>query len=77
MGAKIRVAGEEIIIEGVESLSGANLMASDIRSGAALVLAALSASGKTVIDRVYHIDRGYEAFEERLEGIGARIWREK
>jgi len=77
MGANVRVVGEEIIIEGVESLSGANLMASDIRQGASLVLASLSASGKSIIDRVYHIDRGYEAIEERLRSLGARVWREK
>ncbi|MEW6481544.1 MAG: UDP-N-acetylglucosamine 1-carboxyvinyltransferase [bacterium] len=77
MGAKIRIAGGEIIIEGVEGLQGANLIASDIRNGAALVLAGLSASSKTTIDRVYHIDRGYEALEKRLSLLGAKISREK
>ncbi|MEW6102635.1 MAG: UDP-N-acetylglucosamine 1-carboxyvinyltransferase [bacterium] len=77
MGAKIRITGSEIIIEGVKNLSGVNIMASDIRQGAALVLAALSASGKTIIDRVYHIDRGYECLEERLVTLGASITRIK
>ncbi|MEW6679835.1 MAG: UDP-N-acetylglucosamine 1-carboxyvinyltransferase [bacterium] len=77
MGAKIRIAGGEIIIEGVEGLQGANLIASDIRNGAALVLAGLSASSKTTIDRLYHIDRGYECLEERLSSLGAKISREK
>lgn len=77
MGAEIRIIGEEIIIEGVKNLSSANVMASDIRSGAALVLAALSSQGKSIINRVYHIDRGYSNLEERLESLGARIWRER
>lgn len=77
MGAEIHIAGSEIIIEGVKSLSPTMLMASDIRSGAALVLAALSCNGKSIIDRVYHIDRGYASLEEKLRSLGARIWREK
>lgn len=77
MGAQVNILGSEIIIEGVKSLSPTNLMAGDIRSGAALVLAALSCNGKSIINRVYHIDRGYARLEERLSTLGARIWREK
>jgi UDP-N-acetylglucosamine 1-carboxyvinyltransferase len=75
MGAKIRLQGREAIVAGVSALSGTQVIASDLRASASLVLAALVARGDTVIDRVYHIDRGYERIEEKLTGIGARIER--
>jgi len=73
MGAQIEVDGRSAVINGVQSLSGAQVMASDIRGGAALVLAGLSAKGKTEISRIYHIERGYEGLEVKLRGLGANI----
>ena len=75
MGAKIRLEGKTAICEGVHSLTGAPVMATDLRASASLVLAALVANGETVVDRIYHIDRGYENIEEKLVGLGARIHR--
>jgi len=75
LGAEIRTEGDEATIIGVENLSGASVMASDIRAGAGLVLACLAAEGDVVITRVYHIDRGYEHIEDRLSSLGARIER--
>ena len=75
MGAKIRLEGNTAICEGVKSLTGAPVMATDLRASASLVLAALAANGETVVDRIYHIDRGYENIEEKLVGLGARIHR--
>ncbi len=75
MGANIRVAGDKAVISGVPNLTGAPIMASDLRAGAALVLAGLSAKGTTTVDRVYHIDRGYEKFETKLQALGADIIR--
>ena len=75
MGADIRLDGNRATIRGKTQLSGANVMASDLRASAGLVLAALTAQGETVIDRVYHIDRGYERLEEKLSAVGARIRR--
>ena len=75
MGARVRTAGERATIEGVPELHGAPIMASDIRAGAALVVAALAAKGQTVIQRVYHIDRGYEKLEKKLRALGAQIRR--
>jgi UDP-N-acetylglucosamine 1-carboxyvinyltransferase len=77
MGANIRLDGRQAIVAGASQLTGAAVLASDLRASASLVLAALVASGQTVIDRVYHIDRGYERIEERLAGAGARITRVK
>lgn len=77
MGARITKEGSSAIIKGVSKLSGAPVMASDLRASAALVLAGLVARGKTEITRVYHLDRGYEKMEEKLSRLGARIWREK
>jgi UDP-N-acetylglucosamine 1-carboxyvinyltransferase len=77
MGALIAVPGSSAIITGVERLSGAPIMASDLRAGAALLIAALAARGRTVISRVYHIDRGYEAVERKLARLGARVERLK
>ncbi len=75
MGAKIKVEGRTAVIRGVPRLSGAIVAAHDLRAGAALVLAALAAEGVSEIEQVYHIDRGYEAFEKKLQQIGAKIVR--
>ena len=75
LGARLRKEGPTVIIEGVKNLSGAPVMASDIRASAALVLAGLVAKGTTVVSRVYHIDRGYERIEQRLASLGADIKR--
>ncbi len=75
MGARINVHGASAIIRGVKSLSGAPVMATDLRASVSLVLAGLAAKGDTVISRVYHLDRGYEAVEQKLAACGARIER--
>jgi UDP-N-acetylglucosamine 1-carboxyvinyltransferase len=75
MGANIRLEGRQAIVAGPSELTGAGVIASDLRASASLVLAALAARGETVIDRVYHIDRGYEHIEEKLRGVGAQIRR--
>lgn len=75
LGADIRVEGNSAIIRGVEELTGAPIMATDLRASASLVLAGLVARGDTVVDRIYHIDRGYECIEEKLGGLGAIIRR--
>ncbi|MBL8842593.1 MAG: UDP-N-acetylglucosamine 1-carboxyvinyltransferase [Planctomycetes bacterium] len=75
MGARIRKEGATALVEGVAKLSGAPVMASDLRGSAALVLAGLAAEGETTVDRVYHIDRGYERIDERLRLLGAKIER--
>ena len=75
LGADIRVEGHTAIVRGVEKLSGAPVMATDLRASASLILAGLVADGETVIDRIYHLDRGYENIEEKLSGLGARIRR--
>src|SRR5580704_10790415 len=75
MGANIRVDGRQAIVAGVSELTGAQVIASDLRASASLVLAALVARGETMLDRVYHIDRGYEKIEQKLAGAGARIVR--
>jgi UDP-N-acetylglucosamine 1-carboxyvinyltransferase len=77
MGAHIQREGPHAIVEGIKNLSGAPVMASDLRASACLVLAGLAAKGKTTISRIYHLERGYENIEEKLSGLGARIWREK
>lgn len=77
MGAQIMKEGSSAIIKGSSRLSGAPVMASDLRASAGLVLAGLVAQGKTEISRVYHLDRGYEKMEEKLSRLGAKIWREK
>jgi len=77
MGANIRIEARQAIVAGPAELSGASVLASDLRASASLVLAALVARGETVIDRVYHIDRGYENIEEKLGRAGARIRRVK
>jgi UDP-N-acetylglucosamine 1-carboxyvinyltransferase len=75
MGARIQIEGHNAVVEGASSLTGARVQASDLRASASLVLAGLAASGETVIDRVYHIDRGYEKIEDKLKTVGARIER--
>ncbi|MDX8402428.1 MAG: UDP-N-acetylglucosamine 1-carboxyvinyltransferase [Mariprofundaceae bacterium] len=75
MGADIRLDGNTAVVRGVPKLSGAPVMATDLRASASLVLAGLAAEGETVISRVYHIDRGYERIEEKLSRLGARITR--
>lgn len=75
MGADIRVEGNRAVVCGKPKLSGAPVMASDLRAGAVLVLAGMAAAGETVISRIYHIDRGYEGIEQKLTGVGADIVR--
>ena len=75
MGAKIVVEGNSAIVSGVEKLTGAQVMASDLRASAALVIAGMVAEGETIVDRIYHIDRGYECIEEKLRQLGAKIKR--
>jgi len=75
MGANITVEGRQAVVRGPSPLSGANVIASDLRASASLVLAGLVAQGETIVDRVYHIDRGYERIEEKLRAVGARIER--
>ena len=77
MGADISVDGHTAVVRGVKRLSGAPVMASDLRASAALILAGLRAEGKTEVNRVYHLDRGYERLERKLHGLGADIRRAK
>ena len=77
MGAHIQREGPHAIVEGIKSLSGAPVMASDLRASACLVLAGLAARGKTSISRIYHLERGYENIEKKLINLGAKVWREK
>ncbi len=77
MGADITVTDRKAVVRGVERLLGAPVMASDIQAGAALIVAAVAAKGRTVIRRVYHIDRGYEKIENKLRLAGVRIERVK
>jgi UDP-N-acetylglucosamine 1-carboxyvinyltransferase len=75
MGAKIAIDGHSVIIQGQEEVRGAPVMASDLRASASLVIAGLAAQGETRVDRIYHIDRGYERIEEKLQSVGADIVR--
>jgi UDP-N-acetylglucosamine 1-carboxyvinyltransferase len=75
MGANITVDGHSVIIHGKASIDGAPVMASDLRASASLVIAGLAANGETQVDRIYHIDRGYERIEEKLQSVGADIAR--
>jgi UDP-N-acetylglucosamine 1-carboxyvinyltransferase len=75
MGANIEVEGNTAVVRGVASLDGANVMATDLRASASLVLAGLIARGETTIERIYHLDRGYERIEEKLTRLGARVGR--
>jgi UDP-N-acetylglucosamine 1-carboxyvinyltransferase len=75
LGAQIRLSGNTAIVEGMSTLTGAPMMATDLRASASLVLAGLAAQGESEVDRVYHIDRGYECIEEKLSSLGARMRR--
>ncbi|MGE5415040.1 MAG: UDP-N-acetylglucosamine 1-carboxyvinyltransferase, partial [Syntrophomonadaceae bacterium] len=75
MGARIRLEGRWAVVEGPSRLTGARVMASDLRASAALVIAGLAAEGETTIERVYHLDRGYQRLEEKLRALGARVRR--
>jgi UDP-N-acetylglucosamine 1-carboxyvinyltransferase len=75
LGAQIQIEGKVALIEGVPRLSGATVMATDLRASASLVIAGLVAEGQTVVDRIYHLDRGYDRMETKLRGIGADIER--
>ncbi|VAX28906.1 UDP-N-acetylglucosamine 1-carboxyvinyltransferase [hydrothermal vent metagenome] len=77
MGADINIEGSIATVKGVKSLRGAPVMATDLRASASLVVAALAARGETLIDRIYHLDRGYESIENKLLSLGARIERQK
>lgn len=77
MGANITISGHTALVKGVGHLSAAPVMASDLRASASLVMAGLVAKGRTVVNRVYHLDRGYEAMEDKFKRLGATIWREK
>ena len=77
MGAHIELKGNVAVVAGIERLSGAQVMATDLRASASLVLAGLAAEGETLVDRIYHLDRGYEALEKKLGALGARIERVK
>ena len=75
MNANIEVEGNAAIVTGIAQLDGANVMATDLRASASLVIAGLVAQGETVIDRIYHLDRGYENIEGKLSALGAQIQR--
>jgi UDP-N-acetylglucosamine 1-carboxyvinyltransferase len=75
LGAKIDIEGNTAVVQGVEKLTGATVMATDLRASASLVIAGLVAEGETIVDRIYHLDRGYERLEARLGALGARIRR--
>ena len=75
LGANIRIDGNTAVVKGVEKLQGATVMATDLRASASLVIAGLVAEGETVVDRIYHLDRGYEHIEQKLSALGARIRR--
>jgi len=76
LGARIHLEGERATIEGVEKLKGAPVMATDLRASVSLVIAALAAEGETIVNRVYHLDRGFERLEEKLLRCGAEIERQ-
>ena len=77
LGANIQIDGKVAVVEGVERLSGATVMATDLRASASLVIAGLVAEGETVVDRIYHLDRGYDQMEAKLRGLVADIERIK
>ena len=77
LGAQIGIEGNTALIDGVEYLSGATVMATDLRASASLVIAGLVANGETLIDRIYHLDRGYDRMERKLSALGADITRVK
>ena len=75
MGAKIKILGNKAVIEGNVNFKAAELMATDLRASVSLILAALTAKGKSIINRIYHLDRGYENIEQKLRNVGAKIRR--
>ncbi len=75
LGASIEIAGHTAIVHGVEKLVGAPVMATDLRASASLVIAGMMAEGETLIDRIYHLDRGYDQMEVKLAALGAHIQR--
>jgi UDP-N-acetylglucosamine 1-carboxyvinyltransferase len=75
LGADIEIDGRTAMVRGVEHLSGATVMATDLRASASLVIAGLVAQGQTVVDRIYHLDRGYDRMEDKLRRVGADIER--
>ena len=75
MGANLQIEGNTVVCQGRDALTAAPVMATDLRASACLVLAALVAEGETEVERIYHIDRGYECIEEKLQQLGARIRR--
>jgi UDP-N-acetylglucosamine 1-carboxyvinyltransferase len=77
LGAKIEIDGHTAIVNGVDKLLGAPVMATDLRASASLVIAAMVAEGETLIDRIYHLDRGYDRMEVKLSAVGAQIQRIK
>jgi UDP-N-acetylglucosamine 1-carboxyvinyltransferase len=77
LGANIQIDGKVALVEGVPQLSGATVMATDLRASASLVIAGLVADGDTVVDRIYHLDRGYDQMESKLRALGADIQRIK
>jgi len=77
MGADVTIAGSSAVVQGVPHLLGAPVMATDLRASACLVVAGLAAQGDTVVSRIYHLDRGYEAIETKLTALGAEIRRVK
>jgi len=77
MGAEIKLVSNSAVVKGVSQISAAPIMASDLRASASLILAGIAAKGKTEVSRVYHLDRGYDGMDKKLEQVGARIWREK
>ena len=76
MGANISIDGDTATVTGVDRLKGAQVMATDLRASVSLVLAGLAAEGETIVNRVYHLDRGFERLEEKLSGVGAEIERQ-
>jgi UDP-N-acetylglucosamine 1-carboxyvinyltransferase len=77
LGANIVIEGNTATTEGVDSLSGAVVMATDLRASASLIIAGLAAKGETIVDRIYHLDRGYDRMERKLAAVGANIARVK
>jgi UDP-N-acetylglucosamine 1-carboxyvinyltransferase len=77
LGADIRIDGNIAVVRGVAKLDGATVMATDLRASASLVVAGLAAQGETVVDRIYHLDRGYEKLEQKLAALGAKVRRVK
>jgi UDP-N-acetylglucosamine 1-carboxyvinyltransferase len=77
LGANIQIDGKVSVVQGVQQLSGATVMATDLRASASLVIAGLVADGETIVDRIYHLDRGYDRMEAKLRKVGAQIERAK